>query len=54
MAAAVARVTGAREGLLAFLRDAGITHQAGELFGYATDGSFLTLGVPNMIAFPKD
>lgn len=38
----------------AFLRDAGITYQAGELLGYATDASFLTLGIPNLIAFPKD
>ncbi len=44
----------ARDTLLAFLRAAGITHQAGELLGYATDGSFLTLGVPNLIAFPKE
>ncbi len=44
----------ARDTLLAFLRDVGITHQTGELLGYATDGSFLTLGVPNLIAFPKD
>lgn len=39
---------------LAFLREAGIVHETGELLGYATDGSFLTLGVPHLIAFPKD
>ena len=37
-----------------FLRESGIVHQAGELLGYATDGSFLTLGVPTLIVFPKD
>lgn len=36
------------------LADAGIAHEIGELRGYATDASFLTLGVPNVIAFPKD
>ena len=51
---AVARETGAGDATLAFLREAGITHQAGELLGYATDGSFLTLGIPDLIVFPKD
>ena len=36
------------------LRDAGIQCDGGELRGYATDASFLTLGVPSLIAFPKD
>lgn len=52
--ATVTREAGAEDATLAFLRDAGITHQAGDLLGYATDGSFLTLGVPTLIAFPKD
>ncbi len=52
--AAAARGLGERDAVLVFLRGAGITHQEGELLGYATDGSFLTLGVPNLIAFPKD
>lgn len=39
---------------MAFLREARIPYQAGELLGYATDASFLTLGVPTRIAFPKD
>ena len=52
--AAIAREQGPRDATLAFLRESKITHQAGELLGYATDGSFLTLGVPNLIAFPKD
>ncbi len=43
-----------REALLEFIRSVGIRHQEGELLGYATDGSFLTLGVPNLIVFPKD
>lgn len=45
---------GERDALLEFLRTAGITYEEGELLGYATDGSFLTLGVPNLIVFPKD
>ena len=36
------------------LREAGIRYDGGELRGYATDASFLTLGVPNLVAFPKD
>ena len=52
--AAVAREQGREDTTLAFLREARITHQAGELRGYATDASFLTLGVPTLIAFPKD
>lgn len=36
------------------LAEAGIAHEAGELKGYASDASFLTLGVPNVIAYPKD
>ncbi len=36
------------------LREGGIEHDGGQLRGYATDASFLTLGVPNLIAFPKD
>ena len=52
--AVVARERGPGDLTLAFLREAGITHQAGELLGYATDASFLTLGVPTVIAFPKD
>ncbi len=50
----VAREMGERDALLEFLRQAGFTYQEGELLGYATDGSFLTLGVPNLIVFPKD
>src|SRR5512136_2031000 len=52
--AAVAQEERREDATLAFLREARITHQSGELLGYATDGSFLTLGVPNLIAFPKD
>jgi len=32
----------------------GIAHDRGELRGYASDASFLTLGVPSLVAFPKD
>ena len=32
----------------------GITVDGGELRGYASDASFLTLGVPSLIVFPKD
>ena len=32
----------------------GIARDCGELLGYASDASFLTLGVPNLIVFPKD
>lgn len=52
--AAIAHEQEEADATLAFLREARITHQAGELLGYATDGSFLTLGVPTLIAFPKD
>jgi len=37
-----------------FLQDSGIVHDAGELRGYASDASFLTLGTPSLVAFPKD
>ena len=47
-------MTEREDATLAFLQEAGIRHEAGPLPGYATDGSFLTLGVPRMIAFPKD
>ena len=47
------REEGAEDATRAFLRETGITHQAGELPGYATDGSFLTLGVPSLIVFPQ-
>ncbi len=36
------------------LRSAGIRFDGGELRGYATDASFLTLGTPSLIVFPKD
>jgi FAD/FMN-containing dehydrogenase len=36
------------------LREAGIVYSDGELRGYATDASFLTLGVPDLVVFPKD
>ncbi len=49
-----AREQGRRDATLVFLRESGMPHQAGELLGYATDASFLTLGVPNAIVFPKD
>jgi FAD/FMN-containing dehydrogenase len=52
--AAIAREQERRDATLAFFRESKITHQAGELLGYATDGSFLTLGVPTLITFPKD
>ena len=52
--AAIAREPGQEDATLAFLRGTGITYQAGELLGYATDASFLTLGVPAVIVFPKD
>src|SRR3990170_5984246 len=32
----------------------GIAIDRGELRGYASDASFLTLGVPSLVAFPKD
>ena len=32
----------------------GIAFDRGELLGYASDASFLTLGVPDLIVFPKD
>ena len=32
----------------------GISVDRGELRGYASDASFLTLGVPSLVAFPKD
>ena len=51
---AVAREQGSLDETLAFLREAHITHQAGELLGYATDDSFPTLGVPTLVVFPKD
>lgn len=37
-----------------FLQANGITFDAGELRGYASDASFLTLGVPSLLVFPKD
>ncbi len=52
--AAILGEEGTASTTLAFLRESGIAHQAGELLGYATDGSFLTLGVPTLIVFPKD
>jgi len=52
--AAVVSEQGTDDETLAFFRETGIAHQAGELLGYSTDGSFLTLGIPTMIAFPKD
>ena len=54
MVSAVAQERGSRDETLAFLREAGITHQSGELLGYATDASFLTLGMPTLVVFPKD
>ena len=32
----------------------GIACDRGELRGYASDASFLTLGVPSLVVFPKD
>src|SRR3989337_3413057 len=32
----------------------GIVLDRGELRGYASDASFLTLGVPSLVVFPKD
>src|SRR3989337_2106789 len=32
----------------------GIVCDRGELRGYASDASFLTLGVPSLVVFPKD
>ena len=40
--------------VIQLLEAEGILHEAGELKGYASDASFLTLGVPNLIVFPKD
>lgn len=43
-----------RESFLQFLAQRGIEHETGELLGYASDASFITLGVPRIIVFPKD
>jgi len=40
--------------LEALLQESGILYDMGELRGYATDASFLTLGVPSLIAFPAN
>jgi FAD/FMN-containing dehydrogenase len=52
--AALQQAQEAEDATLAFLRESGIAYEAGELLGYSTDGSFLTLGIPTMIVFPKD
>jgi len=47
-------MTDAIEAAREFLAVEGITHDGGELRGYASDASFLTLGVPSLVVFPKD
>jgi len=41
-------------GLERLLTAKGIAFDRGELRGYASDASFLTLGVPSLLVFPKD
>jgi len=40
--------------LIEFFEENGILYESGKLTGYSSDASFLTLGTPEIIVFPKD